>query len=216
MATRTPEQRSLDEERVEAALLGRLLPSHDRLIHAKVVGVTHNNADGSSRQDAIARIRQFDQVELVHNPKDEWDRNAIQVIALLAEPERRRKGETEVRVGAVRRVQVGHLEADLAIELAPALDRGEPWKAVVTRVMLLRTHGLSLMLYRETPAAKQPYSTVEADETFRKVRVQVEPIVQESNARALRRSLRRSLGAKGASRWRIDAAVSKASGMGIL
>lgn len=65
---RTPDQQALDEQRVEEALSGKLLPAHDRRIHAKVVGVTHNNADGSSRQAAIERIRQFELAGGPHRP----------------------------------------------------------------------------------------------------------------------------------------------------
>jgi hypothetical protein len=143
---RSPEERIRDEQRVEQALLGKLLPKHDRCIHTKVVGVTQINADGSLRQTVIAQMRQFDVVELVRNPRDEYDSNAIKVMALVAESARRKKGEAKASAPETRRVQVGHLDGELAKELAPALDRGDRWWAIATRVGGPRTLGVSLML----------------------------------------------------------------------
>jgi hypothetical protein len=228
MASRTPEQRTRDEQTVEQALLGKLLPPHDRLIHAKVVGVTHTNADGSSRQDAIGQMRQFELVELKHNPNDEWDRNAIQVFALVTSPARRRKGDSEDLPAEVRRVQIGHLEADLAAELAPALDRSEPWHALVTRVMLLRTHGVSLLLYREAAAPAPlvpPADYVAAVAKAHSMPVMTDAVGRASlplpewrgstprldvgTAKALRQYLRRLVRGR-ASRFRVDAVVARA------
>jgi hypothetical protein len=143
---RSPEERARDEQRVEQALLGKLLPKHDRRLQTKVVGVTSANADGTSRQDAIKLMRQFETVELLRNPNDEWDRNAIKVMALIAQPARRKKGEVHATAPDIRRVQVGHLDGELAKELAPALDRGDRWWAIATRVGGPRTQGVSLML----------------------------------------------------------------------
>ncbi len=137
---RTAAQRAYDEQRVELALLGRLLPTaHDKRLHAKVAGVKHPNEDGSSRQEAIAKLHQFDSLELERRPNDEFDENAIAVLAEIA-------GE---------RVQVGFIPADLARELAPAIDAGETWKAIATRVTDHITRGVSLMAYRIPRAARQ-------------------------------------------------------------
>lgn len=133
--SRTAAQRTRDEERVELALLGKLLPAHDSRIHTKVVGVMHNNRDGSSRQDAIAKMSQFDQVELVRNPDDEHDGNAVMVIA---------------RVEGTR-IQIGHLDRDLAAKVAPRVDAGETWQAIATRVDRHISKGASLMLFRRIP-----------------------------------------------------------------
>lgn len=143
---RSPEERARDEQRVEQALLGKLLPKHDRRLQTKVVGVTSANADGSSRQDAIKLMHQFEVVELLRNPNDEWDRNAIKVMALIAQPARRKKGEVHATAPNIIRIQVGHLDGELAKEIAPALDRGEHWWAIATRVGGPRTQGVSLML----------------------------------------------------------------------
>lgn len=147
MSSRTPEERARDERRVEQALLGELLPKHDRRVHTKVVGVTHMNEDGSSRQAAIEKMRQFDVVELVRNPHDEWDRNAIKVIASIPGEPRRRRGQPP-QPGGIIQVQVGHIDGELAAEIGPAIDRGERWWAIATRVGGPRTLGVSLMLCR--------------------------------------------------------------------
>jgi hypothetical protein len=158
---RSPEERARDEQRVEQALLGQLLPRHDERLHTKVVGVTKLNPDGSSRQAAIEEMHQFDVVELVRNPGDEWDSNAIQVVVSLERAARRKKGEPAPAAGSgaaalsvtSRRVQIGFLDAALAAELAPKIDHGERWWAIATRVGGPRTQGVSLMLCRLAPAA---------------------------------------------------------------
>jgi hypothetical protein len=139
MATRTPEQRTRDEVRVEQVLTGTIMPISDSWRHTKVVGVKFSNEDGSSRQAAIAEMSQFDFVDLVHNPNDKWDKNAVRVLAALAD--RSSEGQT-------RRIQIGHLDGALATELAPRLDAGEPWGAIVTRIADKITKGVCLMLFR--------------------------------------------------------------------
>jgi hypothetical protein len=139
--SRTPEQRTRDQQLVEKALFGELLPKlyrgRDRsgrflggrssVIHCKVVGVTHNNAGGRSRQKIIETMTQFEFVDLKWEPC-EWDPNAIQVLY---------RGE-----------QIGHLPADLAADLAPRIGAGEPWSAITTRVGGSYTLGVSHMLFR--------------------------------------------------------------------
>jgi hypothetical protein len=132
--SRTAAQRTRDEERVELALLGKLLPSHDRRIHTKVVGVMSKNEDGSSRQDAIAKMAQFDLVDLVRNPQDQWDYNAIKVMATI-------DGD---------KIQIGHVDRDLAADVAPRIDAGERWAAICTRVGSHISKGASLMLFRNS------------------------------------------------------------------
>lgn len=130
--SRTAAERTKDQERVELALLGKLLPEHDSRIHAKVVGVMHNNQDGSSRQEAIGKMIQFDLVDLVRNPADEYHRNAVKVIATV-------EG---------KRIQIGHLDRDLADKIAPKMDAGERWGAITTRVDRHISKGASIMLFR--------------------------------------------------------------------
>lgn len=151
MSTRTPAERTRDEQLVEAALLGKLLPPHDQRIHTKVVGVTATNPDGSSRQDAIWKMTQFEFVDLVRNPGDRFDRNAIQVIATIPAPPSRSN-----HAGGTCRVQIGHIDADIAHGLAPRLDAGEPWRAIATRVGGKISRGVSLMLFREAKQTSAP------------------------------------------------------------
>ncbi|HWR36358.1 MAG TPA: HIRAN domain-containing protein [Clostridia bacterium] len=143
MSTRTPAERTRDEELVERALLGKLLPPHDLRRHTKVVGVTHNNEDGTSRQDAIWRMTQFDFVDLVRDPHDAYSADAIEVIATIPAPPTR-CGQP----GPAQRIQIGHLDAELAADMAPRLDAGEKWKAIATRVGGKISRGVSLMLFR--------------------------------------------------------------------
>jgi hypothetical protein len=93
-------------------------------------------------------MHQFDVVELRRNPSDEWDRNAIQVLALIERPGRRKKGEVTAAAPEIVRIQIGHLDGELSAQLAPAIDRGERWWAIATRVGGPRTLGCSLMLCR--------------------------------------------------------------------
>src|SRR4051794_24061660 len=155
MSTRTSAQRTRDEQLVEAALLGALPPPHDLREHTKVVGVTATNPDGSSRQDAIWKVTQFEFVDLVRNRYDQYDSNAIQVFATIADTPSRTNPQ-----GGTRRVQIGHIDADLARLIAPRIDAGEPWRAITTRVGGKISRGVSLMLFRtvQTCAPTTPKS----------------------------------------------------------
>jgi hypothetical protein len=128
--SRTPEQRTRDQQLVEKALLGELLPKLERssIIHCKVSGVTYKNADGRSRQEIIAKLAQFEFVDLKWNPKDQYDPCAIEVLY---------RGE-----------MIGHIPAELAADLAPRIGTGEPWRAIATRVGGSYTLGVSLMLFK--------------------------------------------------------------------
>lgn len=160
MATRTPQERALDNALVERALGGKLIVPYDRSIHTKTVGVTSTNPDGTSRQDVIAKLRQFETVEIERNPDDHWDSNAIKVMATYFE-------EVKVRVGEIpaglRRVQIGHLDKDVAAELAPAIDAGEQWRAIITKVGGKISLGVSLMLYRLVPPAAGSEESSDSD-----------------------------------------------------
>ena len=70
----------------------------------KIVGVSHRNPDGSSRQDLLARCTVGEHVHLVREPRNKHDANAIAV---------------ELQGGD----SLGYLKASLASELAPFLDR---------------------------------------------------------------------------------------------
>ena len=76
-----------------------------RSFHTKVVGVTFQNDDGSSRQRILKRCRKGEHLVLVNTPIPE-DRNAVAV---------RRASTGE---------QLGYLSRELAAEIAPKLRRG--------------------------------------------------------------------------------------------
>lgn len=132
---RLPEERDRDNSRVESALFGELVPNRariDRSIHAKVAGVTYRNENGRERQDLIAAILQFDLVVLDRDPEQEHDSNTVRVMAMI-------EGEL---------THIGNLPRDVAVEVAPDIDSGRFWNAIVTRVGGFPTKGVSLMLYR--------------------------------------------------------------------
>ncbi len=51
----------------------------DKEFFTKAVGVTKSNPDGSSRQDIIARCKIGEVLELIHQPNNRYDPNAIAV-----------------------------------------------------------------------------------------------------------------------------------------
>lgn len=169
--TRTDEERERDNAKIESDILRmrhpddarrKLLPEHDRRLHCKVAGVKFNNPDGSSRQAAIERMAQFDLVELVRDPDDQWDANAVEVWARVPAIGSRPSaigrtpqgaGHGEPRADSRQPtavIQIGHLPAELAAELAPEMDAGTRWGAIVTRVGGYISRGVGLMLFRCT------------------------------------------------------------------
>jgi hypothetical protein len=83
---------------------------------AAVVGVKHENCDGSSRQKYIRKLRVGDPAHLVREPTNPHDRNAVAVLD-------------------VRHRQIGYLDRDLASELAPKMDAGHPHPAQVVKLL---------------------------------------------------------------------------------
>jgi hypothetical protein len=83
-----------------------------RSFHTKVVGVTHRNADGSSRQKIIHNCSVGDRLELVREPDNHRDSNAIKVCW---------QGE-----------QLGYISADIAFRLADEIDRGGKFAASIS------------------------------------------------------------------------------------
>ena len=80
----------------------------------KVVGVTHQNADGSSRQEILPTCKRNESLILVREPDNSYDRLAIQV--------RRRNGE-----------MLGYLRSD--VSLATHIDRGGETKARIVAIV---------------------------------------------------------------------------------
>jgi len=81
--------------------------------YTKVVGVTHENEYGESRQEIIReRLYEYDSLDLRREPDNEYDNNAIAVYTDTGE-------------------QIGYLSSEVAEELAPLMDDGWEVKAVV-------------------------------------------------------------------------------------
>jgi hypothetical protein len=79
----------------------------------RVAGVSHPNDDGSSRQEILARCKVPEVLELRRQPNHRHDKNAIQV--------RRQNGE-----------MLGFIPKDEARLMAPQMDRGRRYIAVLT------------------------------------------------------------------------------------
>jgi hypothetical protein len=81
-------------------------------IRTKVVGVSYKNDDGTSRQNIIKNLRVNQYLDILHVP-NKYDKNAVAVFLVDSN------------------LQVGHLNAELAEEIAPMLDNGNCINAVV-------------------------------------------------------------------------------------
>jgi len=75
-------------------------------IHSKVAGVIKTNRDGSSRQEIINELSEYDILTLEREPNNTYDQNAIKVLT----DDRR---------------QIGYLTKELAAKLAPLMDAGQ-------------------------------------------------------------------------------------------
>lgn len=87
-----------------------------RHFHAPVVGLPYPNRDGTSRREAVTRLRRWERVRLRHRPDNPVDVNAVEV--LRATDER----------------QLGFLPATLAAEVVAAAHKGTRYLAVVSEV----------------------------------------------------------------------------------
>ena len=84
-----------------------------RSFYTKVVGVTHGNPDGSSRQEIILNCQVGERLHLVREPENRHDPSAIKVC--------RESGE-----------QLGYISADVAFRMADEIDGGEKYVASVS------------------------------------------------------------------------------------
>ncbi|MCL2680430.1 MAG: single-stranded-DNA-specific exonuclease RecJ [Coriobacteriia bacterium] len=83
--------------------------------HTKLVGVTFEG-----RQELVEKLQPGEALELVRDSANDFDRNAIAVVA--------------PRLRGIRGGQLGFLNRDLVRELAPAIDAGTPYTAVVADI----------------------------------------------------------------------------------
>lgn len=91
-------------------ILLKMIPGEEtenpfRNISTKVVGVTYKNLDGSSRQNAIKKLKPGQRLQLAWNQNDPYDSNAILVFG---------EGNLE---HADMSTCIGHLKADLAADV---------------------------------------------------------------------------------------------------
>lgn len=113
--THDPEQyKAQDEAREE--WLKQHYPDGDKWIFTKVVGVSHKNLDGSYRKTIIRRCRVPEELQLVPEPDNPFDSNAIAVC--------RANGE-----------QLGHLNQRLAADIHRWMANGQHWVAVLTQII---------------------------------------------------------------------------------
>lgn len=96
-------------------------------LESRIAGVSFTNRDGSSRQKPLKRVKAKDPVELLREPQNPFDPNAIGVW-------------WEDKKGL--RHQLGYVPRHLAALLAPLLDRG----LVVAPAIARRTGGGPLAL----------------------------------------------------------------------
>ena len=83
--------------------------------HTKIVGVSHKNSDGSSRQKIIRKCRLFEDLVLDHEETNPHDPNAVRVC--------RENGE-----------QLGYLNANLAEEVVSKSSKGYRFATLIKDV----------------------------------------------------------------------------------
>lgn len=108
------EYKAKDEARKE--WLKQRYPDGDKWIFTKVVGVSHKNSDGSYRRKIIRRCRVPEELQLVPEPDNPFDSNAIAVC--------RANGE-----------QLGYLNQRLAADMHRWMGNGQQWVAVLTQII---------------------------------------------------------------------------------
>jgi len=86
---------------------------YKRKFKTKVVGVTFDNLNGSSRQDAIRGLNIGDRLQLAWNPSNPHDSNAILVFG---------RGSMHELDGDTC---IGHLKADLAADVVDWINRDD-------------------------------------------------------------------------------------------
>lgn len=116
-----------------------------RTIHSKVVGVTRDNDDGTSRQEIINELSEYDFLVLERDPQNYYDTNAIKV---LTDDNR----------------QIGYLGQRLAEELAPLMDAGQEIECELKEVTGLDqdTQGVNIEITVYTPEeTREMYEQIE-------------------------------------------------------
>lgn len=114
---------------VKFNLMGKVirLPSA-YVINTKTVGVSKNNADGSSRQEIIkSEVSEDDPLRLEHEPDNPYDPHAIKVLTISGH-------------------QIGYLSKDVAPKIQSALENEAQIHAKVSWVSGEKMLGVGLRL----------------------------------------------------------------------
>lgn len=125
------------------------------LVHffSKVAGVSHDNADGSSRQAVIRRCKVGEKLVLDHEEDDKHDPNAV-------------------RVCRAEGAQLGFLKAELAEEVVRLSGRGYLWAAFISDLTGgtrdAPTRGVNLVLVRAAPGVGREKAQRYMDEVVTK------------------------------------------------
>jgi len=114
------------------------MSSTERLRHyyTKVVGVTHHNDDGTSRQEIISRCEPLERLDLDHEEDNPVDPNAIAVL--------RENGE-----------KLGHLRRELACDVVSRIKQGFSFavfiKDLTGRQSASMSLGVNLLIIEAAP-----------------------------------------------------------------
>lgn len=92
-----------------------VVATNGKSFYARLAGTTYGNLDGSSRQAVIATLKPHDELQLVHEPDNEADKNAVRVLATSG-------------------LQIGYLEARLAGETMRRSAKGIITRAFVSNL----------------------------------------------------------------------------------
>lgn len=113
--------------------LSRRVPDMERHFYTKVVGITFENQQGVTGEMLIGYCKQFDFLQLVPEPNNRFDPNAVAVC---------------LDDGSC----IGHLDARTAGEISRSIKRGYQWRACVKLAQraTARRHGCVVLCLIET------------------------------------------------------------------
>ncbi|MDF2615438.1 MAG: hypothetical protein K0Q47_93 [Sedimentibacter sp.] len=86
----------------------------NKMVKYRVVGTTHKNPNGTSRQEIISHLTKASKITLVREPDNEYDKNAIAVYA--------------------NEKQIGYLSSAYAATFAPKIDAGRRFEVNVDTI----------------------------------------------------------------------------------
>jgi hypothetical protein len=105
------EQQTDEDQDFELGFYRQFGTSVEYAFYTKIVGVSHRNRDGTLRRPAIKRCEMLDELDLIAEPDNEFDKNAIGIFSLEGK-------------------QLGYLEARLAGEVSRGILRGSEYTAL--------------------------------------------------------------------------------------